>query len=192
MYTSQHLTAPHSTSQRRKHLNKDFGRERAALASRLRECEGKQLCWSKLFDAVSIMTEGDREGQRVSHSSALCRSKNWSRPINGSFISCSPLVHPSHDAEAHCISSLRHLLSLFHFFLATFPPSLSSQALTDMEATQPFRLIGTSDIKNIPCDHLDGQGIVYWDDIEQVFPGVKYVERGNVAINLLRDSNRVR
>jgi hypothetical protein len=53
-------------------------------------------------------------------------------------------------------------------------------------------LIGTSDIKNIPCDHLDGQGIVYWDDIEQVFPGVKYVERGNVAINLLRDSNRVR
>ncbi|KAF9366814.1 hypothetical protein BGX34_006083 [Mortierella sp. NVP85] len=61
-----------------------------------------------------------------------------------------------------------------------------------MEATQPFRLIGTSDIKNIPCDHLDGQGIVYWDDIEQVFPGVKYVERGNVAINLLRDSNRVR
>lgn len=61
-----------------------------------------------------------------------------------------------------------------------------------MEDTQSFRLIETMDTVEITPDHVDGQNIVYWDDIEQVFPGVKYVKDGKVAINMMRDSDGFR
>ncbi|KAF9173558.1 hypothetical protein BGX21_004015 [Mortierella sp. AD011] len=61
-----------------------------------------------------------------------------------------------------------------------------------MEDTQLFRLIGKMDIEEITCDNVDGQNIVYWEDIEQVFPGVKHVKNGRVTINMMRDSNRIR
>jgi hypothetical protein len=61
-----------------------------------------------------------------------------------------------------------------------------------MEATQSFRLAGGTDIEEIPCCHVNGQTIVYWDDIERVFPGVKNIKNGNVSVILLRDSNEIR
>jgi len=61
-----------------------------------------------------------------------------------------------------------------------------------MEVTQPFRLIGKSDIVEIPCDHVDGQHVIHWVDIEQVFPGVQYVKRGNVAVTLIKDDAQIR
>ncbi|KAG0041945.1 hypothetical protein BGZ89_007147, partial [Linnemannia elongata] len=61
-----------------------------------------------------------------------------------------------------------------------------------MEDTQSFRLIGNKDIEDIPCDHVAGQYIVYWEDIEQVFPGVKHVKNGKVTVTMMRDPNRLR
>lgn len=61
-----------------------------------------------------------------------------------------------------------------------------------MEETQSFRLIGNINIEEIPCDHVDGQYIIYWEDIEHVFPGVKHVKNGKVTIKMMRDSNRIR
>ncbi|KAG0197359.1 hypothetical protein BGX33_000724, partial [Mortierella sp. NVP41] len=51
-----------------------------------------------------------------------------------------------------------------------------------MEETQSFRLTGTTKIVKIPIQHVDGQTVVYWKSIEQVFPGVQCVKNGDVAI----------
>ncbi|KAK3817666.1 MAG: hypothetical protein J3Q66DRAFT_388177 [Benniella sp.] len=57
---------------------------------------------------------------------------------------------------------------------------------------QLFRLTGNTAIEKIPCDHVNGDTIIYWEDIEQVFPGVKQVKNGDTTIKLLRDSNENR
>ncbi|KAG0309819.1 hypothetical protein BGZ99_000769, partial [Dissophora globulifera] len=51
-----------------------------------------------------------------------------------------------------------------------------------MENTQSFRLAGTTEIQNIPIQYVDGQSVVYWDSIEQAFPGARQVKNGNLAI----------
>ncbi|KAF8929943.1 hypothetical protein BGZ47_000802, partial [Haplosporangium gracile] len=61
-----------------------------------------------------------------------------------------------------------------------------------MELTQSFRLIRSMDIEEIPCEHIDGHYVVYWEDIEQVFPGVKHVKNGKVTVTMMRDLNRKR
>ncbi|KAF9088923.1 hypothetical protein BGX27_002596, partial [Mortierella sp. AM989] len=61
-----------------------------------------------------------------------------------------------------------------------------------MDETQSFRLIRTTDIVDITVSHVGGQNIIYWEDIKQVFPGVKYVQNGKVAITMLRDSDGAR
>lgn len=61
-----------------------------------------------------------------------------------------------------------------------------------MDETQSFCLIGNMEIEEIPCNYVDGQNIIYWEDIELVFPGVKHVKNGRVAINMLRDSDGIR
>ncbi|KAI8605918.1 hypothetical protein EDD21DRAFT_400861 [Dissophora ornata] len=59
-----------------------------------------------------------------------------------------------------------------------------------MEDTQSFRLIGKSDIEKIPLDNVNGQNIVYWWDIQQVFPGVKQLKNGEVTVTMMRDSHK--
>ncbi|KAG0354654.1 hypothetical protein BGZ54_001549 [Gamsiella multidivaricata] len=61
-----------------------------------------------------------------------------------------------------------------------------------MEETQSLRLIGKIDIEEITFHHVDGQNIVYWEDIEQVFPGVKHLKNGNVTVSMMRDSVGIR
>jgi hypothetical protein len=56
--------------------------------------------------------------------------------------------------------------------------------------TQLFRLAGATE--EIPCDRVHGQSIIYWEDIVQVYPGVKHVKNGNLSVKMLRDSNEVR
>ncbi|KAG0250646.1 hypothetical protein BGZ95_007134, partial [Linnemannia exigua] len=51
-----------------------------------------------------------------------------------------------------------------------------------MDQTQSFRLIGSSQIRRIPIQHMDGQNVVSWESIEQVFPGVKCVKNADVAV----------
>ncbi|KAF9362270.1 hypothetical protein BGX34_006495 [Mortierella sp. NVP85] len=60
------------------------------------------------------------------------------------------------------------------------------------EETQLFRLAGKTAVEKIPFDYVDGNSVIYWEDIEQVFPGVKHVKHKDVAVKLLRDSNRNR
>ncbi|KAF9536342.1 hypothetical protein EC957_011320, partial [Mortierella hygrophila] len=55
-----------------------------------------------------------------------------------------------------------------------------------MEDTQSCRLIETTDTMKITLNHVDGQNIVYWKDIEQVFPGVKRVSDGYSEIEFVR------
>ncbi|KAF9350657.1 hypothetical protein BGX34_001063, partial [Mortierella sp. NVP85] len=61
-----------------------------------------------------------------------------------------------------------------------------------MEATQSFRLAGGTEVEEVSCSRVNGQTVVYWEDIELVFPGVKRVKNGNASVNPLRDSNENR
>lgn len=58
-----------------------------------------------------------------------------------------------------------------------------------MEAAQSFRLAGNTDTIEILCDQVDGQNVIYWEDIKDVFPRVQYVKNGNVAVKKLKDSD---
>jgi hypothetical protein len=57
------------------------------------------------------------------------------------------------------------------------------------EDTQTIRLAGNTTTKKIPCDHVNDISVIYWEDIEQVFPGVMHIMNGEVLVKLLRDSN---
>ncbi|KAI8345105.1 hypothetical protein B0O80DRAFT_534568 [Mortierella sp. GBAus27b] len=61
-----------------------------------------------------------------------------------------------------------------------------------MQATQSFRLLGTTHVEDILCDQVDGQNVIFWEEIEQIFPGVKHLKNGNVNVKMMRDSNHNR
>ncbi|KAF9952951.1 hypothetical protein BGZ72_005794 [Mortierella alpina] len=48
------------------------------------------------------------------------------------------------------------------------------------------------EVEELPCDQIDGQNIIYWEDIEHAFPGVQKVKNGRVVVKMMRDSNRTR
>lgn len=57
---------------------------------------------------------------------------------------------------------------------------------------QAFRLAGTTTVKYIVVDHVNGQDVIFWEDIQRVFPTANLVQHGSVVINMLRDSNGTR
>ncbi|KAF9362271.1 hypothetical protein BGX34_006496 [Mortierella sp. NVP85] len=61
-----------------------------------------------------------------------------------------------------------------------------------MVATQSFRVLGKQDIEEITCEEMFGENVIYWEDIEQVFPGVMYVKHGTTTYNMMRDLSRKR
>jgi hypothetical protein len=61
-----------------------------------------------------------------------------------------------------------------------------------MVTTQSFRLLGRPDTKDIACERVDEENVVFWEDIKQVFPGVLYIANGNTVVSLMRYSNRKR
>jgi len=61
-----------------------------------------------------------------------------------------------------------------------------------MDETPSFRLIETTDTIEITLNHIDGQNIVNWEDIEQAFPGVKRIRNGSSVIKFLRGSDQQR
>ncbi len=61
-----------------------------------------------------------------------------------------------------------------------------------MEEMQSFRLVGSTDVEEITCCRVGEQNVVYLEDNEQVFPGVKHVKNGKVTASMLRDSHGVR
>ncbi|KAI8596822.1 hypothetical protein EDD21DRAFT_236094, partial [Dissophora ornata] len=91
-------------------------------------------------------------------------------------------------------------LSLHLIFFPALTPSLAFPHFFTfiihqepaMEDTQSFRLIGKLDIENIPLDNVNGQNIIYWEDIKEVFPGVKYVKNGERTVTKMRDSHQNR
>ena len=61
-----------------------------------------------------------------------------------------------------------------------------------MEETQSFSLTGATKIEKIPIQHVDGQNVIHWGDIKQVFPGVTHVKNGEVAVTMVKDSRGMR
>ncbi|KAI8595993.1 hypothetical protein EDD21DRAFT_420102 [Dissophora ornata] len=61
-----------------------------------------------------------------------------------------------------------------------------------MEEFQAFRVAGTTTVRNIEVENVDGQNIIYWEDIELLFPGVQNVQNGKSLVKFLRDSKRDR
>ncbi|KAF9559058.1 hypothetical protein EC968_006755 [Mortierella alpina] len=51
-----------------------------------------------------------------------------------------------------------------------------------MSETQSFQLLGATEIVDIPIQHLDGQNVVYWESIEQVFPAVRCVMNDDAPV----------
>ncbi|GJJ68417.1 hypothetical protein EMPS_00763 [Entomortierella parvispora] len=61
-----------------------------------------------------------------------------------------------------------------------------------MEKSQGFRVAGaTADIEFIAVNRANEQDVIFWEDIQAVFPGVKFVRRGHVVLSMLRDSNGI-
>jgi len=100
----------------------------------------------------------------------------------------------------HKLCSTRHFPSqhgpptlLTHFLIQTRPSLLFLKRPVyrqpAMEETQLFRSARKVAVEKIPCDHVGGQTIIFWDDIEQVFPGVSHIRNGDTTVKLLRDSN---
>ncbi|KAG0231636.1 hypothetical protein B0O80DRAFT_495563 [Mortierella sp. GBAus27b] len=55
-----------------------------------------------------------------------------------------------------------------------------------METTQSFRLDGSTKVVKISCEQDDGENVIYWDEILDVFPGAQYVKNGDVVVKKLR------
>ncbi|KAI8358930.1 hypothetical protein B0O80DRAFT_423936 [Mortierella sp. GBAus27b] len=51
-----------------------------------------------------------------------------------------------------------------------------------MDAIQSFRLAGSTDILDIPCDQEDGQNVIFWREITDVFPGAQFIKNGNTVV----------
>jgi hypothetical protein len=116
-----------------------------------------------------------------------------------------PLIWDTKDAVDSSLSffcflsslySLPHIRPLYRLALhltncGQYTASTTHLQLT-MVTTQSFRLTGKPDLKEIVCDQIDGENVVFWEDIEQVFPGIKYITNGNTVVSMMRDSNRKR
>jgi len=61
-----------------------------------------------------------------------------------------------------------------------------------MDQTQSFRLIETLDTVEITLNHVEGQNMVSWENIEHVFPGVHRIHNGSSVIKLHRSSSQQR
>ncbi len=62
-----------------------------------------------------------------------------------------------------------------------------------MSDVQSFRVAGaTTDILTIDVHNVNGQSVVYWEDIEQVYPGVSHIRNGHAAVSLLRGADHTR
>lgn len=60
------------------------------------------------------------------------------------------------------------------------------------EEFQSFRLSGTTTIVKIPVFQVQEFKVIFWDDIQQFFPRLMNVKKGDVAITHKRDSNHIR
>jgi len=111
---------------------------------------------------------------------------------------------PQGIAQRHIKFGVDPLEPSFTSFLSihsppiTQSPSFSPLALhllssvLSMQVTQSFRLIGRTEIEEIHCHYVDGQYVVYWEDIQQIYPGANHVKSGNVAVQPLRDLDQNR
>ncbi|KAK3817585.1 MAG: hypothetical protein J3Q66DRAFT_440327 [Benniella sp.] len=61
-----------------------------------------------------------------------------------------------------------------------------------MDKFQCFRLTGQPKVEKIPYTHVKGYDVIFWDDIQRVYPDVKQVKCEDVTVNLLRDLNHRR
>jgi hypothetical protein len=61
-----------------------------------------------------------------------------------------------------------------------------------MDVSQSFRLKGETAIIKIQCDHVFGQYVVHWEDIERIFPGASYVKKGDIAVTFAKNPRKTK
>ncbi|KAG0218864.1 hypothetical protein B0O80DRAFT_259384 [Mortierella sp. GBAus27b] len=57
-----------------------------------------------------------------------------------------------------------------------------------MRVTQLFRLAGSTKTEVLECDLYGDKYVIYWEDIEDVFPGVQYLKDNNTVVKRLRET----
>ncbi|GJJ76025.1 hypothetical protein EMPS_08383 [Entomortierella parvispora] len=58
-----------------------------------------------------------------------------------------------------------------------------------MDTTQSMRLLGRTDIEEITVERICGENVVFWEDIEVVFPGIQRIKNGRATLSMLRSSD---
>ena len=133
----------------------------------------------------NLAVSAQRRSQSLSF--FLPSAHKWQKPFLPScfFPGFSFLSFSSFFPQLFLIYSFSHtiLQSFFHY--------LTASNAAAMEETQSFRLIGSTDVEEITCYRVGEQNVVYWGDIDQVFPGVKHVKNGKVTASMMRDSHGV-
>ena len=76
---------------------------------------------------------------------------------------------------------------LFSFLTHSISPPLQQGA---MEQNQAFRLTGTTTVKYLAVDHVNGQDVIF-REIQEVFPSVKHVQHGCVVLSKLKEADGV-
>ena len=62
-----------------------------------------------------------------------------------------------------------------------------------MEKNQAFRVAeSANEIEYSAVDHVKGHDVIFWEEIEKVFPRVKLVKLGRVVLSRLKDADGVR
>jgi len=97
-------------------------------------------------------------------------------------------THNLRILSSHTITQLasKYTNSLLPLSLAA-TPGLSSRKKTTMDKFQRFRLTGQPKVEKILCAPMKGYDVIFWDDIQQVYPDVKHVKCEDVTVSLLRD-----
>ena len=89
-------------------------------------------------------------------------------------------------AQSIPLSYISHKRSLFLLIANTY----RHHPEHTMEVSQSFRAKGSIDIEKIPCDQVNDQYVIYWEDIEEVFPGIQHVKYGDTTVTKLREGGK--
>jgi len=61
-----------------------------------------------------------------------------------------------------------------------------------MEKNQAFRVAeSANEIEYLAVDHVQGHDVIFWREIQEVFPKVKHVRHGRVVLSKLKEADGV-
>ena len=101
------------------------------------------------------------------------------------------LCYPNSSSIIY-ISSRNPFLTYSRSFLCSISTQTTTHRFKAMEVTRSFHLIETLDTLEITLNHVEGQNMVSWENIENVFPGVRRIRNGSSVIKFHRSSSQQR